>query len=105
LNHAATPPTTEPGTPAPDAPISVPAAQPSTFHKIFIGKDGLRAGWSLLIFIALFAAFAACVRFAAHRLFPSAPHSAQVFAPSLALILESIQFLMVFVAACIISKI
>ena len=32
-------------------------SQRSTIHKIFIGADGLRAGWSILIFIALFAIF------------------------------------------------
>jgi hypothetical protein len=31
------------------------AGPPSTLRKIFIGKDGLRAGWSLLIFSVLFA--------------------------------------------------
>ncbi|MGB6736431.1 MAG: CPBP family intramembrane glutamic endopeptidase [Candidatus Sulfotelmatobacter sp.] len=32
----------------------IPPTQPSALRKIFIGKDGLRAGWSLLIFIPLF---------------------------------------------------
>ena len=29
--------------------------QPSGLRHIFIGRDGLRAGWSLLIFIAIMA--------------------------------------------------
>ena len=34
----------------------------STVHRVFIGKDGLRAIWSVLIFVAIFAAiFAAMV--------------------------------------------
>jgi hypothetical protein len=37
------------------------APLPSTLLKMFIGKDGLRVGWGLLIFIALFAAVAICV--------------------------------------------
>jgi hypothetical protein len=34
----------------------LPAIPPSTLHKVFFGEDGLRAIWSLLIFIALLAA-------------------------------------------------
>jgi hypothetical protein len=34
----------------------IPPTPPSAARRIFIGKDGLRAGWSLLIFIAMFAA-------------------------------------------------
>lgn len=98
-------PTTEPVAPAPVPLTPPPTTQPSMLRKIFIGKDGLRAGWSLLIFVAIFAAIAACIRFIVHRLFPNAPHSAQVFAPSLALIAESLQFLMVFLVAWIMSKI
>jgi uncharacterized protein len=33
------------------------APQPSTLRKVFFGADGLRAGWSILIFVALFFAF------------------------------------------------
>jgi hypothetical protein len=35
----------------------IPPPQPSTLRKIFIGKDGLRSGWSLLIFMVHFAVF------------------------------------------------
>ena len=34
-------------------PVTPPPVMPSTGHYIFFGKDGLRAGWSLLIFFAL----------------------------------------------------
>ena len=37
----------------------VPPAQPSTLRKIFIGRDGIRAGWSALIFFLIFAALMA----------------------------------------------
>jgi hypothetical protein len=37
-------------------PPGEPALRASTLRNIFIGSDGLRAGWSLLIFIALMAA-------------------------------------------------
>jgi hypothetical protein len=57
---------------------SIPAAepvaleQPSTLRKIFVGEDGLRAGWSLLVFVAIFAAIVFCMNFIGHRYFPSA---------------------------------
>jgi membrane protease YdiL (CAAX protease family) len=31
-------------------------AQPSFIHKVFLGPNGIRAGWRLLIFLAIFAA-------------------------------------------------
>lgn len=34
------------------------AAPPSALHKIFIGPNGIRAGWRLAIFMAIFLAFA-----------------------------------------------
>ena len=56
--------------PGPDAtPVSAP---PSALHKIFIGKDGLRAGWSLLIFIALLAAMFFSVTAIGHQIYPAA---------------------------------
>jgi uncharacterized protein len=49
----------------------IPPPKPSTLRKIFIGKDGLRAGWSLLIFILIFAALGFCVSLIMHKLYPS----------------------------------
>jgi membrane protease YdiL (CAAX protease family) len=66
LYHDATLTTTEP----------IPPTQPSTLRKIFIGKDGLRAGWSLLIFVALFAVLIFCANVIGHKLRPPAPKSA-----------------------------
>ena len=51
----------------------IPPAQPSALQRIFIGKDGLRAGWSLLIFIALFVALVICVNFIGHKFHPHLP--------------------------------
>jgi membrane protease YdiL (CAAX protease family) len=46
------------GSPSPvqPQPVTEPP-QTFSFRKIFIGREGLRAGWGVLIFIALFAAF------------------------------------------------
>jgi membrane protease YdiL (CAAX protease family) len=84
-------------------------APPSGLHKVFIGKDGLRAGWSLLIFIALFAAFIACANVIGHKLHPPAPKTAKTtseiaLAPHL-FIGEAIAFLVIFLVAWIMSKI
>lgn len=59
-------------TPAPPT-ESVATAQPSTLHKIFIGKDGLRPVWSILIFMAIFAAFVAVAVFILRKLYPPPP--------------------------------
>ena len=50
----------------------IPPRPPSALRKIFIGKDGLRAGWSLLIFIALFAAIMFSLNVIGHKLHPPA---------------------------------
>jgi membrane protease YdiL (CAAX protease family) len=90
---------------APAAPA--PSPQPSALRNIFIGKDGLRAGWSLLIFIAIFAAIAFCVRVIGHRLYPPPPHSDPVTSasPRFLFIAESIPFLITVLVTWIMSKI
>lgn len=82
------------------------AEPPSAVQKIFLGADGLRAGWSLLVFIALFAVFMFAVYIAAHELFPAhKPSRADAASLRFALIGESIPFLGVLLAAWIMSKI
>jgi membrane protease YdiL (CAAX protease family) len=89
-------------------PALVPPAQPSTLRWIFIGKDGLRAGWSLLIFLALIAAFAFTGNRIGHKLQPHPPDMAKLSAnmPARFLFLsEAIPFLIVFFVTWIMSKI
>lgn len=50
---------------------SAPAPQPSTLRKVFVGRDGLRAVWSILIFIAIFAALVAAAVFIGRMLQPA----------------------------------
>jgi len=97
-----------------DAPLASPVpflpSQPSTLHKIFIGKDGLRAGWSLLIFVAILAVCSFCLNRAAHKLLPHAPRTAEASAeamgkPAFMLVGESTQFLLVLFVTWIMSKI
>jgi membrane protease YdiL (CAAX protease family) len=94
----------------PDATLTVndpsPSPQPSTLRKIFIGKEGLRAGWSLLIFIAIFAAIAFCVNVVGHKLYPSAgPKPGEEISPLLGTIAESIPFFILLLVTWIMSKI
>ncbi|MFZ0770191.1 MAG: CPBP family intramembrane glutamic endopeptidase [Candidatus Sulfotelmatobacter sp.] len=100
MNHDATPiPTTEP----------IPPMQTSVLRKIFIGKDGLRAGWSLLIFIAIVAAIAFCVNFVGHKLLhlpaPKAPKTGSEISPAFILIGDSVLFLVTLLATWVMSKI
>ncbi|MGA8492499.1 MAG: CPBP family intramembrane glutamic endopeptidase [Terriglobales bacterium] len=87
---------------------AIPPEGPSTLHKIFIGKDGLRAGWSLLIFIAIFAAIAFCANRIGHKLHPPAPKTAKApteISPSFGFIAELIPFLITVLVTWIMSKI
>jgi len=90
-------------------PEPLPPPEPPAFHKIFIGKDGLRAGWSLLIFMALFAAIIFCANVIGHKLHPLVAKGAKTVAdisvtPRL-FIVESIVFLVTLLITWIMSKI
>lgn len=89
-------------------PTPIVPAPTSTLRKIFIGKDGLRAGWSLLIFIALFAAIVFCVNFVGHKLYPTDAKTAKTASDESirrALINESIPLLVTLLVTWIMSKI
>jgi uncharacterized protein len=89
-------------------PEPVPPAQPSALRKIFVGKDGLRAGWSLLIFIALFAALAFCVNRIGHKLHPpaaDAPKPGAEISPAFGFIAEAIPFALTLLVTWILSRI
>ncbi|MGH9494012.1 MAG: lysostaphin resistance A-like protein [Candidatus Sulfotelmatobacter sp.] len=90
-------------------PASLPSPGPSSLRKIFIGRDGIRAGWSLLIFIAMIAAVALCTRFIVHKIHPG-PNTAQgmqeeMGKPSVLLLGESVQFLVVLFLSWVMSRI
>jgi membrane protease YdiL (CAAX protease family) len=90
-------------TPTATEPIS--PAQPSILHKIFIGKDGLRAGWSLLIFVAIIRAIAFGANFIGHKLNVSGPKPGAEISPLFGLLAEGIPFLLILVITWIMSKI
>ena len=78
-----------------------------TFRNIFIGNNGLRAGWSLLIFIALFAAVAFCVNVIGHKLFPHPAEAASdaFVTPHSVFVSESIAVLVTLLVTWVMSKI
>jgi uncharacterized protein len=91
---------TEPGT-------ALPRRSEGT--NIFRGPNGIRAGWRLLIFIALFAAMAATLNFTLHHIpavqawNKSQPKNA--FTPMLLLLGEGLSSLFLIVCALIMTKI
>jgi membrane protease YdiL (CAAX protease family) len=85
-----------------------PSPQPSTLRRIFVGKDGLRAGWSLLIFIALMVALGFSANRIAHKIYPSAPKSVtpgMEVPPSFLVIGEALPFFLVLLVTWIMSRI
>ena len=90
---------------APLASNPLPAPEPSTLRKVFLGADGLRAGWGLLIFVALFAALAFGVNFTLRQLHVphSDPHAE--LSPTFGILGEGSSFLLVFFVTWIMSKI
>jgi membrane protease YdiL (CAAX protease family) len=94
--------------PLTSAPESLPLRQPSTLRRLFIGEAGLRAGWSLLLFIALFAALGFSVRRIEHTLNPAAlqrPVPGQEISPRFALEGEAIPVLIVILVTWIMARI
>src|SRR5208282_6164392 len=99
--------TLNPGTtPIPAEPIA--PAPPPVLRKIFIGRDGLRAGWSLLVFIAILAVILFAAHWISRRIHAQAPNIEEIASNmpiKLALLNEAIPFLAVLLVAWIMSKI
>jgi uncharacterized protein len=90
--------------PTPSEPVSPPP--PSAVRKIFVGTEGLRAGWSLLIFVAIFAAIAFCVQVVIHKFHATPPPKPGAeISPAFGYIAESLNFGLTFLVTWIMSKI
>lgn len=91
--------------PVPDAELF--AAPPTTLPGIFFGAAGLRAGWSLLIFIALLVALIFATNAIAHKLLPppSTPSPDHAISFRFGFIAELLPFLAVLLVTWILSKI
>src|SRR5271154_3539973 len=103
--------------PAPVNPISAipdftPAPLPPSLpRKIFLGSNGIRAGWRLLLFLAIFVSFQFVV---VQRAMRHVPYFAQlakqaqtggVLSPAFSLIFESTILVLVLASAWVMSRI
>jgi uncharacterized protein len=86
-------------------PIGLPpqAPEPNPLRWIFMGPKGLRAGWSVMIFIAVFAVLGSALGFLMHKMAPAG--SGNDFTPGSALIGEFLEFLVLLCAAWVVSLI
>jgi membrane protease YdiL (CAAX protease family) len=88
---------------------NLPRSPRSAGANIFVGPNGIRAGWRLLMFLAIFAALAATFHFTLHHIpavgtwQESLPKDS--FVPSALLVGESLQVLILIISALIMSKI
>jgi hypothetical protein len=84
-----------------------PVQPPSTLRIIFIGADGLRAGWSLLIFCAITAALIFAANTIGHKLFPPThkPPADSAISLRFGFIAEGLPFLCLLLVTWIMSKI
>src|ERR1051326_5235797 len=98
-------PEIQPIEPSPETAIEPVPPQPSTVRKIFWGKDGLRAGWSLLLFIAIFAGLAFCINRTLRGLGVPRPDPKAEWSPLLGILGEGSSFLLVIFVTWIMSKI
>jgi uncharacterized protein len=91
--------------------VSPAPAPPGLLHKIFLGPNGIRAGWRLLIFLAIFVAFQFVVVQRAMRHIPYFAQLAKqaqtggVLSPAFSLIFEPTILLLVLASAWVMSRI
>ena len=99
----------EPGSGPPESSPPAPSVPPqaSVLRKIFIGSDGLCAGWSLLIFILIVGLLLQGVRLIANGMHLLPPKGASMgeIPPSFGFFADALPFLMTFIATWIMSKI
>jgi uncharacterized protein len=103
--------TTNPGSPdlSPQADHIAALPQRSQFANIFMGPNGIRAGWRLLIFVVIFMGLARLAGFTLHRIpaihaWEEAQPKGTLTAPQ-AIFDEGVGSFLLFIAALIMSKI
>ncbi len=94
--------------PSPDVPAVPDRNQPTGLEWVFFGKDGFRAGWSLVIYIAILATLLVSLTFVMHKVHP-VPHGAAAAArpmtPGRTIFNEAAPFALVLLATWIMSRI
>lgn len=88
----------------PEPPQHATATHPA--HHLFFGPEGLRAGWSLLLFFALLFVLGGAANRAARLLHPSQPHAAQhELPPGASLLRETVPFLVITLSTLIMARV
>lgn len=109
MNHSANLNAPQPGNAQPESspPTQPTRSQASLLRRIFIGTDGLRAGWSLLIFILILGLSLQGFGFIANKMHLLNPKGAPVgeIPPSFSFYGEALPFLLIFFATWIMAKI
>jgi membrane protease YdiL (CAAX protease family) len=97
----------QPLPPSKSHPSTEPPPQTFRFRKVFVGKEGLRAGWGVLIFVALFAVLMFIATVINSRLHPGQqrPTSVTVISLSFGYVQESILAAAALLSTWIMSKI
>lgn len=85
------------------------AAPPSALHRIFLGPNGVRAGWRLAIFLAIFIALAGSANFAFRHVSALREINQQlqqgVLSPGVQIVNEGLTVLFLVIAAGIMTRI
>ena len=80
--------------------------KPSVFRRLLYGADGLRAGWSVLLFLLIASLVAIAATTLVRRVYPlKQPIAGTEFSPSFTLITEGIPLAVVVFAAWVVSRI
>lgn len=81
-----------------------PPQDPPAHHRLFFGPEGLRAGWSLLLFFALLFVLGGAATRIAHLIHPAQPHAARHdLPPGQSLLGEAIPFLVITLSTLIMA--
>ncbi len=105
--NADTPLPSQPLVPTESHSVTEPPPQNFSFRKLFVGKEGLRAGWGVLIFIALFLAFMSIAMAINSKLHPGQqrPTSVTLISLSFGYTQESVLAAVALLSTWIMSKI
>lgn len=97
--------TTEPTTPNLPTPASQPPDSGNTARWVFMGPHGIRAGWSILIFVAVFVGLVIALSLAIRLLVHKMPQPGGPLTPALGMLGEGIQVLLLVAATFVMSRI
>jgi hypothetical protein len=97
--------TIEPTAPEPPSSGLQPPAPVRDARWVFFGPHGLRAGWSMLIFIAVLVGLAFGVGAIVSHILTHRPHRGAAMPPALGMINEAVQLLILLAATFVMSRI